>query len=103
MKAIALVFLESILATAVVVFCLVVPQMLGFPSWAFAFSAFPILVYLSWRLGGKAFAWRNAALITVLLSLSLFVVDHFVPTAWHQTSWIIIAALFYLALEREVI
>ena len=93
MKAIALVFLESILATAVVIFCLVVPQMLGFPSWAFALSAFPILVYLSWRLRGKVFAWRSAALITVLLSLSMFAVDHFVPAAWHWISWIIIAVL----------
>jgi len=100
MKSIAIVILESILATAVVVFCLVLPQALHFPSWAFALSAFPILMYLTWRLGGRAFTWRSAAWLTAILAASLFVIDNLLPASWHGVSSIIIGALVVLAVLR---
>jgi hypothetical protein len=99
MKAIALWILESVLATAVIVFFLVVPQAFQWPGWAVALSTFPILVYLSWRLDGRA-TWQSAALVTLFLSTSLFVIETFAPASWQWATWIIVAIVAMWAASR---
>jgi len=76
--------LESVAATVVIVVCVGFPQALDLPTWTLAFSTFPVLLYLSWRLDGPTFAWRGAVLFAASLVALLLVQKFVLPQSWQR-------------------
>jgi hypothetical protein len=93
MKSVTSWILESVVATIVFVLCLGIPGALGLPRWTLALSAFPIWLYLVWRLQRPAVKWRFALIFATLLAALFAMQFAVVPAAWRPVTWTAIVVL----------
>ena len=90
MKTVTSWILESVLATIIIVVCMGIPGALGLPRWTLAFSAFPVAIYLMWRLDRESISWRVALVFAVLLAGLLLAQSLLVPETWHPWTAVVI-------------
>jgi hypothetical protein len=100
MNIIAKWILESLAAAAVIVICLCLPQALHLPAWTLGLTAIPLLLYLSWRLDGKAFAWRRVLVLALVFGALLIIEEEFLPQSWNSWSRYVIIFTFVLIASR---
>jgi len=92
MRRVAFWILESVAATVILVLCLGIPGVLDLPGWTVALSAFPIWLYLTWRLDRPAVNWRLAVIFAALLAAIFALGFLVVPERWRPVARITILA-----------
>ncbi|HMP83220.1 MAG TPA: hypothetical protein PKA41_11015 [Verrucomicrobiota bacterium] len=101
MKTIVSWLLESLAATLIIIVCLSAPQMLKLPPWTMGLFAFPMIIYLSWRLRPGAIGWGRALLATVAITGLIFIQEKFVTEDWQVLFSFGIAVVIWMILRSS--